>query len=235
MTGAEGSFHTQRCIGYGTNVIGGVTPGKGGSTALGIPVFNTIEEAVKQTKPNASIIFVPPASAADSIMEAINSRIPLVICITEGLPVLDMVMVHSYLKGKSTRLIGPNCAGIISPGKCKAGIMAGDIHLPGNVGVLSRSGTLTYEAVAQLTSLGIGQSSCIGIGGDPLPGSTFTDILGLFELDKDTRAVLLIGEIGGTAEQRAAEFIKHKMTKEWDMPGRLSAVVRALRKISWQP
>jgi len=213
MTGAEGSFHTERCIAYGTNVVGGVTPGKGGNKVLGVPVFNTIEEAVNQTKPNASIIFVPPAGAADSMMEAINSHIPLVICITEGVPIHDMVMVHSYLKGRSTRLIGPNCAGVISPGKCKAGIMAGDIHLPGNVGVVSRSGTLTYEAVAQLTSLGIGQSTCIGIGGDPLPGSSFTDILGLFELDKYTRAVLLIGEIGGTAEQRAAEFIKHKMTK----------------------
>ena len=213
ITGGEGSFHTERCIAYGTKVVAGVTPGKGGNEIFGVPVFDTVETAVKETGANASLVFVPPAFAADSIMESISSGIPLIVCITEGIPVRDMVMVHSYLKDKPTRLIGPNCAGAISPGKCKAGIMAGDIHLPGNVGVVSRSGTLTYEAVAQLTALGIGQSSCIGIGGDPLPGSTFVDILSLFQEDKDTSAVVLIGEIGGTAEQEAASFIKQKMTK----------------------
>ncbi len=213
ITGGEGSFHTQRCIEYGTKVVAGVTPGKGGSEILGVPVFNTVEMAVKETRANASMIFVPAAFAADAILEAADAGIPLVVCITEGIPVLDMVMVHQYLKGKSTRLIGPNCPGLISPGKCKAGLMAGDIHLQGNVGVVSRSGTLTYEAVAQLTNFGIGQSTCVGIGGDPLPGSTFVDILKLFQKDKDTKAVILIGEIGGTTEQEAAQFIKEKMTK----------------------
>ena len=213
ITGGEGSFHTQRCIEYGTKVVAGVTPGKGGSEILGVPVFNTVEMAVKETRANASMIFVPAAFAADAILEAADAGIPLVVCITEGIPVLDMVMVHNYLKDKSTRLIGPNCPGLISPGKCKAGLMAGDIHLQGNVGVVSRSGTLTYEAVAQLTSFGIGQSTCVGIGGDPLPGSTFVDILKLFQKDKDTKAVVLIGEIGGTTEQEAAQFIKEKMTK----------------------
>jgi succinyl-CoA synthetase alpha subunit len=213
ITGGEGSFHTRRCIEYGTRVVAGVTPGKGGTETLGIPVFNTVETAVKETGANASLIFVPAAFAADAILEAADASIPLVICITEGIPILDMVMVHNYLKDKSTRLIGPNCPGLISPGKCKAGLMAGEIHLTGNVGVVSRSGTLTYETVAQLTSLSIGQSSCVGIGGDPLPGSTFVDILQLFQKDRDTRAVVLIGEIGGTAEQDAAKFIKEKMTK----------------------
>lgn len=213
ITGGEGSFHTQRCIEYGTKVVAGVTPGKGGTQILGVNVFNTVEAAVKATGANASMIFVPPAFAADAILEAADAGIALVVCITEGIPVSDMVMVHDYLKGKSTRLIGPNCPGVISPGKCKAGLMVGDIHLPGNVGVVSRSGTLTYEAVAQLTSLGIGQSTCVGIGGDPLPGSTFIDILKLFQEDKDTKAVVLIGEIGGTFEQEASEFIKEKMTK----------------------
>jgi succinyl-CoA synthetase alpha subunit len=213
ITGGEGSFHTQRCIEYGTKVVAGVTPGKGGSEALGIPVFNTVAAAVEKTGANASLIFVPAAFAADAILEAADAGIPLVVCITEGIPILDMVMVHNYLKGKQTRLIGPNCPGLISSGKCKAGLMAGEIHLPGNVGVVSRSGTLTYETVAQLTGLGIGQSTCVGIGGDPLPGSTFVDILELFQKDKDTKAVVLIGEIGGTAEQDAAKFIKEKMTK----------------------
>jgi len=213
ITGGEGSFHTQRCIEYGTRVVAGVTPGKGGSETLGVPVFNTVETAVKETGANASLIFVPAVFAADAILEAADAGIPLVVCITEGIPILDMVMIHNYLKDKSTRLIGPNCPGLISPGKCKAGLMAGEIHLPGNVGVVSRSGTLTYETVAQLTSLGIGQSTCVGIGGDPLPGSTFVDILELFQKDKDTRAIVLIGEIGGTAEQEAAKFIKEKMTK----------------------
>jgi succinyl-CoA synthetase alpha subunit len=213
ITGGEGSFHTQRCIEYGTKVVAGVTPGKGGSEILGVPVFNTVEAAVEKTGANASMIFVPAAFAADAILEAADAGIPLVVCITEGIPVSDMVVVHNYLKGKQTRLIGPNCPGLISPGKCKVGIMAGEIHLPGNVGVVSRSGTLTYETVAQLTSLGIGQSTCVGIGGDPMPGSTFVDILELFQKDKNTRAVVLIGEIGGTAEQEVARFIKEKMNK----------------------
>jgi succinyl-CoA synthetase alpha subunit len=213
ITGSEGSFHTQRCIEYGTRVVAGVTPGKGGSQHLGVPVFNTIEKAMAETGANASLIFVPPAFAADGILEAIGAGMSLVVCITEGIPVLDMVKVHRYLKGKPTRLIGPNCPGVMSPGKCKAGIMVGEIHLPGNVGVISRSGTLTYDVVSQLTSLGIGQSTCVGIGGDALPGSTFVDILKLFQADQDTKAVILIGEIGGTMEQEAAEFISHKMTK----------------------
>ena len=212
ITGSEGSFHTQRCIEYGTRVVAGVTPGKGGSQHLGVPVFNTVEKAMAETGANASLMFVPPAFAADGILEAISAGMSLVACITEGIPVLDMVRVHRYLRGKSTRLIGPNCSGVISPGKCKAGIMVGEIHLTGNVGVVSRSGTLTYEVVSQLTSLGIGQSTCVGIGGDALPGSTFIDILELFEADRDTKAVVLIGEIGGTMEQEAAEFISRKMT-----------------------
>jgi len=213
ITGGEGSFHAQRCIEYGTKVVAGVTPGKGGSEVFGVPVFNSVEQAVTETGANASIIFVPPAFAADAIMEATDASMPLIVCITEGIPVVDMVKVHSYLKGKSTRLIGPNCPGVISPGKCRVGIMVGEIHLPGNVGVVSRSGTLTYEVVAQLTSLGIGQSTCVGIGGDALPGSTFVDILKLFEADDDTKAVVLVGEIGGTFEQEAAEFIKVEMSK----------------------
>jgi len=213
ITGSEGSFHAQRCIEYGTRVVAGVTPGKGGSKHLGVPVFNTVEKAMAETGANASLMFVPPAFAADGILEAICAGMPLVVCITEGIPVLDMVKVHRYLKGKSTRLIGPNCPGVMSPGKCKAGIMVGEIHLPGNVGVISRSGTLTYDVVSQLTSLGIGQSTCVGIGGDALPGSTFVNILELFEADQDTKTVVLIGEIGGTMEQEAAEFISHKMTK----------------------
>ena len=213
ITGSEGSFHTERCIAYGTKVVAGVTPGKGGSEHLGVPVFNTIEEAMNETGANASLMFVPPAFAADGILEATEAGMPLDVCITEGIPVLDMVKVHRYLKGKSTRLIGPNCPGVISPGKCKAGIMVGEIHLAGNVGVISRSGTLTYDVVSQLTSLGIGQSTCVGIGGDALPGSTFVDILRLFQADQNTRAVVLIGEIGGTMEQEAAEFISSEMTK----------------------
>ena len=213
ITGSEGSFHTQRCIEYGTKVVAGVTPGRVGSQYLGVPVFNTVEKAMAETGANASLMFVPPAFAADGILEAIDAGMSLVVCITEGIPVLDMVKVHRYLKGKSTRLIGPNCPGVMSPGKCKAGIMVGEIHIPGNVGVVSRSGTLTYEVVSQLTSLGIGQSTCVGIGGDALPGSTFVDILKLFQTGQDTKAVVLIGEIGGTMEQEAAEFISHKMTK----------------------
>jgi len=213
ITGSEGSFHAQRCIEYGTNVVAGVTPGKGGSRHMEVPVYNSVEAAMAETGANASLMFVPPAFAADGILEAIDAGIPLIACITEGIPVLDMVKVHSYLKGKSTRLIGPNCPGVISPGKCKAGIMVGEIHLPGNVGVVSRSGTLTYDVVYQLTSLKIGQSTCVGIGGDALPGSTFVDILKLFQADQDTKTVVLIGEIGGINEQEAAEFIKNEMTK----------------------
>jgi len=213
ITGGEGSFHAERCIAYGTRVVAGMTPGKGGTKHLGVPVFNSCEQAVKETGANASIIFVPAAFAADAILEAADAGIPLVICITEGIPVLDMVMVHKYLKGSKTRLIGPNCPGVISPGKSKAGIMAGEIHLPGNVGVVSRSGTLTYEVVDQLTRNKVGQSTCVGIGGDPLPGSTFVDILKLFQRDRNTIAVVLIGEIGGTAEQEAAAYIRKSFTK----------------------
>lgn len=213
ITGSEGSFHTERCLEYGTTVVAGVTPGKGGSQHLGVPVFDSVDKAISETRANASILFVPPAFAADGILEAIDAGVPLAICITEGIPVLDMVKVHRYLKGRSTKLVGPNCPGVISPEKCKAGIMVGEIHLSGSVGVVSRSGTLTYDVVSQLTSLGIGQSTCVGIGGDTLPGSTFIDILELFEADPDTRAVVLIGEIGGTMEQEAADFIRLGMTK----------------------
>jgi succinyl-CoA synthetase alpha subunit len=213
ITGSEGSFHTQRCMEYGTSVVAGVTPGKGGTKHLGVPVFNTVEKAMAETGANASLMFVPPAFAADGVFEAADAGIPLIVCITEGIPVLDMVKVHRYLRGKPTRLVGPNCPGVMSPGKCKAGIMVGEIHLPGNVGVVSRSGTLTYDVVSQLTSLGIGQSTCVGIGGDVLPGSTFVDILKLFQADGDTRAVVLVGEIGGSMEQDAAGFISDNMAK----------------------
>ena len=213
ITGSEGSFHTRRCMEYGTKVVAGVTPGKGGSLFDGVPVFNRLEEAIKQTGANASMIFVPPAFAADAILEAADASIPLVVCITEGIPTLDMVMVLGYLKDKPTRLIGPNCPGVISAGKCKIGLMPGDIHAKGGVGVVSRSGTLTYEAVAQLTELGIGQSTCVGIGGDPLIGTSFVDVLKLFQRDRQTKLVVLIGEIGGVAEQQAAEFIKNEMSK----------------------
>ncbi len=213
ITGSEGSFHTQRCIEYGTRVVAGVTPGKGGTQHLGVPVFNSVEQAMAETGANASLVFVPPAFAADGILEAIDAGLPLVVCITEGIPVLDMVKVHRYLEGRPTRLIGPNCPGVISPGRCKAGIMVGDIHLRGDVGVVSRSGTLTYDVVSQLTGLGIGQSTCVGIGGDALPGSTFVDILRMFQDDPETRAVVLIGEIGGMMEQEAAEFMKAEMKK----------------------
>lgn len=213
ITGSEGSFHTQRCMEYGTSVVAGVTPGKGGTKHLGVPVFNTVEKAMAETGANASLMFVPPAFAADGVFEAADAGIPLIVCITEGIPVLDMVKVHRYLRGKPTRLVGPNCPGVMSPGKCKAGIMVGEIHLPGNVGVVSRSGTLTYDVVSQLTSLGIGQSTCVGIGGDVLPGSTFVDILKLFQADGDTRVVVLVGEIGGSMEQDAAGFISDNMAK----------------------
>ena len=209
ITGSEGSFHAMQCIKYGTKVVAGVTPGKGGMNFDGnIPVFNTVMEAKKQAGANASCIFVPPVSAADAILEAIDADLDLVVCITEGIPVLDMVRVKKNLCDKKTFLIGPNCPGLISPGKCKIGIMPGNIHRQGSVGIISRSGTLTYEAVHQLTNLGIGQSTCIGIGGDQIAGSTFIDILKLFKDDDKTEAVVILGEIGGTAEEEAAQYIK---------------------------
>jgi succinyl-CoA synthetase alpha subunit len=213
FTGKEGTFHATQSIAYGTKVVGGVTPGKGGSKHLELPVFDTVEQAVRETGANASVIFVPPPFAADAIMEAADAKLPLVVCITEGIPALDMVKVWDYLQGKATRLIGPNCPGIISPGKCKIGIMPAHIHKQGNVGVVSRSGTLTYEAVGQLTRLGIGQSTCIGIGGDPIIGTNFVDAMRLFNEDPETEAIIMIGEIGGTAEETAAEFIKANVKK----------------------
>src|SRR6187399_3357711 len=222
ITGSAGSFHGRQCIAYGTQVVAGVTPNRGGETfeAEGpdgkkviVPVFDTVAEAVKQTGADTSCIFVPPLGAADSILEAFDAELSLVVCITEGIPVMDMVRVRRSIEGRKGRLIGPNCPGIITPGACKIGIMPGHIHKAGNIGVVSRSGTLTYKAVGQLTALGIGQSTCVGIGGDPVSGMDFVDVLELFQADPDTHGVIMIGEIGGGAEERGAEFIKAKMTK----------------------
>jgi succinyl-CoA synthetase alpha subunit len=214
ITGKEGQFHTRQCVAYGSQVVAGVTPGKAGEDMDGIPVFNTVRDAVKKTDANASMIFVPPAFAADAIYEAADAGIELIICITEGIPVLDMLKLKKYLNLTSSRLVGPNCPGIISPGSCKAGIMPGSIHLAdGSIGVVSRSGTLTYEVVHQLTQQGLGQTTCLGIGGDPVIGTSFIDCLSAFEADRATNGIVIVGEIGGNAEEEAADFVRKKMTK----------------------
>lgn len=213
FTGKQGTFHTEQCMNYGTKMVGGVTPGKGGEMHLGLPVFDSVKKAYEATKADATMIFVPAPFCKDSIIEAVDAGIKLVICITEGIPVLDMMAVKAYMKGKDVRLIGPNCPGVITPGECKIGIMPGHIHQPGFVGIVSRSGTLTYEAVNQTTELGFGQSTCVGIGGDPIPGTNFIDVLAMFEKDPQTEVIVMVGEIGGSGEEEAAEYIKHHVKK----------------------